>query len=111
MALKLIIGNKNYSSWSFRPWLAMKVAKIPFEEEVIPLDANDFKTRLGAFSGSGKVPLLVDDDVTCGNRLPFSSIWLTNFPVQDYGHMSPPRAPELAPLLPKCMPVLARCDG
>src|ERR1700732_2741158 len=63
MALKLIIGNKNYSSWSFRPWLAMKVAKIPFEEEVIPLDASDFKTRLGAFSGNGKVPLLVDDNV------------------------------------------------
>ena len=108
MALKLIIGNKNYSSWSFRPWLAMKVAKIPFEEEVIPLDANDFKTRLGAFSGSGKVPLLVDDDVYVWESL---AIWLTNFPVQDYGHMSPPRAPELALLLPKCMPVLARCDG
>jgi glutathione S-transferase len=62
MALKLIIGNKNYSSWSFRPWLAMKVANIPFEEEVIPLDASNFKTRLGEFSGNGKVPLLIDGD-------------------------------------------------
>ena len=37
MALTLIIGNKNYSSWSFRPWIAMKVAGIAFEEKVVPL--------------------------------------------------------------------------
>ena len=46
MTLRLIIGNKNYSSWSFRPWIAMKVAGIPFEEEVISLDAPDFKARV-----------------------------------------------------------------
>ena len=38
MSLTLVIGNKNYSSWSFRPWIAMKVADIPFEERVIPLN-------------------------------------------------------------------------
>ena len=48
MTLKLIIGNKNYSSWSFRPWIAMKVAGIAFDEEVISLDAADFKARVGA---------------------------------------------------------------
>ena len=48
MALQLIIGNKNYSSWSFRPWLAMKVAGIAFEETVISLEAADFKTRVTA---------------------------------------------------------------
>ena len=37
MALNLIIGNKNYSSWSLRPWIAMKVAGIPFEEKIVPL--------------------------------------------------------------------------
>ena len=40
MALTLIIGNKNYSSWSLRPWIAMKVAGIAFEEQVISLDAR-----------------------------------------------------------------------
>ncbi|MGN6460398.1 MAG: glutathione S-transferase, partial [Pseudolabrys sp.] len=35
--MKLIIGNKNYSSWSLRPWIAMTMAGIPFEETVIPL--------------------------------------------------------------------------
>lgn len=63
MALKLVIGNKNYSSWSFRPWIAMKVAGIAFEEEVISLDAADFKARVGTISGTGKVPALADGGV------------------------------------------------
>lgn len=62
MALKLIIGNKNYSSWSMRPWFAMKVAGIPFEERVISLNAPDFKTVVGSVSGTGKVPVLIDGD-------------------------------------------------
>ena len=61
--LRLIIGNKNYSSWSLRPWIAMKVAGIPFEETVIPLDAPDFKPRLAQVSPAGKVPVLIDGDV------------------------------------------------
>jgi glutathione S-transferase len=60
MPLALVIGNKNYSSWSMRPWIAMKVASIPFEETVISLDAPDFKARVGAVSGTGKVPVLSD---------------------------------------------------
>ena len=62
MALKLIIGNKNYSSWSLRPWIAMKVAGIAFDEEVISLNAQDFKARVTKISGTGKVPALVDGD-------------------------------------------------
>lgn len=60
MALHLIIGNKNYSSWSFRPWLAMKVGGIAFEETVISLEAKDFKQRVTAVSGAGRVPVLID---------------------------------------------------
>jgi glutathione S-transferase len=63
MTLKLIIGNKNYSSWSFRPWLAMKVAGIRFDEEVISLNAPEFKVRLSAAGGSGKVPVLIDGSI------------------------------------------------
>ena len=62
MGLHLVIANKNYSSWSLRPWLAMKVAGIPFEETLISLDAPDFKSRLTALSGAGKVPVLIDGD-------------------------------------------------
>jgi glutathione S-transferase len=63
MTLTLLIGNKNYSSWSLRPWLAMKVAGIPFEEELISLDAPDFKARVGRIAGNGKVPALIDGAV------------------------------------------------
>ena len=57
MGFHLTIGNKNYSSWSMRPWFAMKVAGILFEETVISLNAPDFKERL-KISGTGKVPVL-----------------------------------------------------
>jgi glutathione S-transferase len=80
MALKLIIGNKNYSSWSLRPWLAMKVANIPFEEEVISLDASDFKTRVSAFSGSGKVPVLVDQNIHVWESLAILEYLAERFP-------------------------------
>ena len=63
MTLRLIIGNKNYSSWSLRPWIAMKVAGIPFVEKVVPLDTPEFKAAVSAVSGSGKVPALADGHV------------------------------------------------
>jgi glutathione S-transferase len=58
----LYIGNKNYSSWSMRPWFAMKAAGIAFDEVVTSLDAADFKERLLKVSPAGKVPVLVDGD-------------------------------------------------
>ena len=61
MALTLVIGNKNYSSWSFRPWIAMKVAGIAFEEVVVSLNAPDFKSVVTKISAAGKVPALNDD--------------------------------------------------
>ena len=80
MALKLIIGNKNYSSWSMRPWIAMKVAGIPFDEEVISLNAADFKARVGAISGTGKVPALVDGAVHVWESLAILEYLAEKFP-------------------------------
>lgn len=60
----LIIGNKNYSSWSMRPWLALKKAGIDFAEVVIPLDQPDTKSRLLEVSGAGRVPVLRHGDLT-----------------------------------------------
>ncbi len=60
----LIIGNKNYSSWSLRPWLAMKVAGIEFDEKMILLFDDDWKANIAAVSPSGKVPVLKHGDLT-----------------------------------------------
>lgn len=62
--MKLIIGNKNYSSWSLRPWLVLKVFDIEFDEETVSLFTPDMKDVLLGFSPSGKVPVLEHNDVT-----------------------------------------------
>ncbi|GAA0581737.1 glutathione S-transferase family protein [Caenispirillum bisanense] len=60
MTLKLVIGNKTYSSWSLRPWLALKVKGIAFDEQVVPLYEGDWKAALLEASPAGKVPVLLD---------------------------------------------------
>ena len=61
----LVIGNKNYSSWSLRPWLAMKVLGLAFEEKRIALYTPQARAEILRHSPAGKVPILVDDDGTC----------------------------------------------
>ena len=80
MALTLIIGNKNYSSWSFRPWIAMKTAGIPFDEVLISLEAVDFKERALKASGTGKVPVLIDGAVKVWESLAILEYLAEKFP-------------------------------
>jgi glutathione S-transferase len=80
MALTLIIGNKNYSSWSFRPWIAMKVANIPFDEIVISLEAQDFKARVLQHSGTGKVPVLIDGELKIWESIAILEYLADRFP-------------------------------
>lgn len=61
--MHLYIGNKLYSSWSLRPWIAMTALGIPFEETVIPLFDADFADRISEISDAGLVPVLVDGDI------------------------------------------------
>jgi glutathione S-transferase len=81
MTLKLVIGNKNYSSWSMRPWLALKATGIAFEEVFIPLytGAAD-KQRILNFTHSGKVPALIDGDVTIWDSLAIIEYVAERFP-------------------------------
>ncbi len=78
--LHLIIGNKNYSSWSFRPWFAMKVTSIEFQETVISLETTDFKARITKMSGAGKVPMLIDGDVNIWESLAILEYLAERFP-------------------------------
>ena len=67
--MKLLIGNKNYSTWSLRPWFLLRHAGIPFEEEVIDFNAADFRERVTRYSGAGKVPVLADGDLVVWDSL------------------------------------------
>jgi len=79
--LKLVIGNKNYSSWSMRPWLALRANGIPFEEVFIPLYTGQAdKDRILSFSRAGKVPTLVDGDVTVWDSLSIIEYLAEKFP-------------------------------
>lgn len=67
--LTLVIGNKNYSSWSLRPWILLKYFDVPFKEILIPLYEGDFKKRLWEVSPSGKVPALIHGDLKIAESL------------------------------------------
>ncbi len=81
MTLKLVIGNKNYSSWSMRPWLALRANNIAFEEVFISLytGAAD-KQRILDVSRAGKVPILVDGEVTVWDSLAIIEYVAERFP-------------------------------
>lgn len=78
--LKLVIANKLYSSWSLRPWMVLKTFDIPFEEIQIPLRLPDSRSRLLEYSPSGKVPVLIDEDVTVWESLAIIDYLAETFP-------------------------------
>ena len=62
--LRLVIGNKNYSSWSLRAWLHLRASGLDFEEIRISLFSEDFREELARYTSAGRVPVLLDDDLT-----------------------------------------------
>ncbi len=65
----LVIGNKNYSSWSLRAWLAMKQTGIAFDEVRVPLFEDGYQARIEQYSSAGKVPVLVAGNITVWESL------------------------------------------
>ena len=80
MSLKIVVGSKNLSSWSLRPWLALSVTGAPFTEEVIQLDKPDTKERLLARSPTGKVPVLIDGSLVIHESLAICEYLAERFP-------------------------------
>jgi glutathione S-transferase len=78
--LTLVIGNKNYSSWSMRPWLLLRQADIPFEEVRIPLYQPDSAAQLAAWSPSGLLPALHDGDIRVWDSLAICEYVNERFP-------------------------------
>lgn len=82
--LKLFIGNKNYSSWSMRPWVLLTQAGIPFEEVMVRFDSfdagSDFKKKLKGATPTGKVPLLQDGDLAVWDTLAIAEYVAEQFP-------------------------------
>ncbi len=82
--VKLFIGNKNYSSWSMRPWVLMREAGIPFEEILLRFDGfspgSRFKTEIASVSGAGRVPVLVDGDLHVWDSLAIAEYLAERFP-------------------------------
>jgi glutathione S-transferase len=81
--MKLVIGNKNYSSWSFRPWIGLKAAGIAFDEEVIPLYVAGSKEQILAYSPAGKVPVLIDGTTHVWESLAILEYAAEKFPEAD----------------------------
>ncbi len=83
---KLYIGNKNYSSWSMRPWVLLKQAGIPFEEVKVRFDSFDagsaFKKALEGISPTGRVPVLVDDGFAVWDTMAIAEYLAEKFPEQ-----------------------------
>ena len=82
--LKLYIGNKNYSSWSMRPWVLMRQAGIAFDEVMVRFDSfdadSDFKRALKDVNPVGKVPVLVDGDLAVWDTLAIAEYLAERFP-------------------------------
>lgn len=78
--MQLVIGNKNHSSWSLRPWLLLRLARLTFEEVRIPLYQPETRKHLTRYSSWGRVPVLIDGDVTVWESLAICEYLAETYP-------------------------------
>ena len=111
MILTLVIANKNYSSWSFRPWILMRHFGLAFEEAVIPMAQENTRAEMLRFSPSGKCPSLHVGEIV---------VW-DSLAIIEYVAELHPRVPiwprpraaraQARSLAPKCIRVSWACAG
>lgn len=82
-SFKLIIANKNYSSWSLRPWLLLKHFNIPFDDEVIAMDQPDTAEKIKRYSPSGWVPVLLTPEFKIWDSLAICEFLAETFPEKE----------------------------
>ncbi len=121
MQPKLLIGNKNYSSWSLRAWLLLREAGIEFEEQRIQLDAPDTHDTICGFSPAGKVPILILDDVTvwdtlaiaetAAERWPEKRLWPDDPAARGHARSISAEMHSGFEVLRECMPMNCRAMG
>ena len=91
--LKLYVGNKNYSSWSMRPWVLLKQLQIPFQEVIVRFDSFEagsaFKLGLVGVNPVGKVPVLVDDGFAVWDTLAIMEYLAEQFPSKNLWPQDP----------------------
>ena len=104
--LTLVIGPKNYSSWSLRAWLYLRESGISFEEVVIPLFIMpDWREKLARHTPAGRVPVLIDGDVSIWDTLAIFEYVREHYsPVVDWPDEPAARARGPGQLRPKCIP-------
>jgi glutathione S-transferase len=94
--LKLVIGNKNYSSWSLRAWLLLTEARIPFEEVRVTLFSKTFAREIGRFTPAGRVPVLIDPDGAEGGLAVWDTLAIAEYVAERFpDHALWPRDPAV----------------
>lgn len=121
MKPKLVIGNKNYSSWSLRPWLLMKEAGIDFDEHRIVLDTPTYKQEIAAFSEAGRVPVLQLGELTVwdslaicetvAERWPEKTLWPADADERAHARAISAEMHSGFEVLRECMPMNCRAMG
>lgn len=121
MKPRLIIGNKNYSSWSLRAWLLLREAGIEFDEHRIPLDTDTFKSEIRAFNAGATVPILQLDKLTVwdsmaiaetvAERWPDKQLWPKDADVRAYARSISAEMHSGFATLRECMPMNCRAMG
>ena len=121
MKTKLIIGNKNYSSWSLRAWFLLKEAGIPFEEHRIPLDCPNTAGEIGKFTASKCVPVLQIGDITVWDTMaiaetmaehyPDKNLWPADASVRAHARAICAEMHSGFQMLRRCMPMNCRAMG